>query len=192
MQLPKTLKQGLQSPVILAVIGLGATVALALAIVLALLQTGHSVSENAALIGAVIALGGVFTTQMVNTGLENRRAQEARALEDTRAKQAIELEKERARETALQKYLEQVGKLLIDHPLPDPNPNDKLSDVSVFVWAKALVMDPWLRVPNEDNSTNSAREVARAQTLATLEVLNPARKRILLQFLYELELINKD
>jgi len=36
-------------------------------------------------IGGLIALGGVFTTQLVNTALENRRVQETRRLEDERA-----------------------------------------------------------------------------------------------------------
>jgi hypothetical protein len=126
-----------RSPIGLAAIGVSATLVLALLVVIALLLTGgaDSVSENAALIGALIALGGVFTTQLVNTGLEAQRAREA----------------------ALQKYLEQVGKLLIEHW-----ENDHLGTVT------------------------------RAQTLAVLEGLDPERKRILLQFLYESDLIDAD
>ena len=85
-----------QKPKVQATIGGVATLVLALGVIVALLATGggSAVSDNAAVIGALIALGGVFTTQMVNAALENQRAHEA----------------------ALQKYLEQVGKLLIEHP----------------------------------------------------------------------------
>src|SRR5215204_4560724 len=126
-----------RSPAALATIGVGVTLVLALIVVIILLLTGGAtyVSTNAALIGALIALGGVFTTQLVNTGLEAQRAREA----------------------ALQKYLEQVGKLLIEHP---------------------------------ENA--SLGTVGRAQTLAVLEGLDPDRKRILLQFLYESDLIKAD
>jgi uncharacterized protein YjbI with pentapeptide repeats len=76
-------------------------------------------------------------------------------------KQQRELEDQRAHETALQNYLEQVGTLLIERPLRGANPGDNLSTV------------------------------VRAQTLAVLEGLEPDRKRILLQFLYEAGLIHR-
>jgi uncharacterized protein YjbI with pentapeptide repeats len=59
---------------------------------MALLLTGgaKAVSDNAALIGALVALGGVFTTQMVNSALEDRRTRAA----------------------ALQAYLDRMGNLL--------------------------------------------------------------------------------
>jgi hypothetical protein len=136
----------MRKPAGLAVIGGVATLVLALIVVIALvvialLLTGgrSSVSENAPLIApliaAVIALGGVFTTQLVNTALENQRAHEA----------------------ALQKYLEQVGKLLIKK-----GPNFSM--------------------------------VARAQTLAVLKSLrgDRDRKRVLMLFLSESELIDKN
>jgi hypothetical protein len=119
--------------------------------VLLLTGGGKAVSDNAALIGALVALGGVFTAQMVSIALDDRRSQEAR-----------ELEAQRAHETALQNYFEQVGKLLIEQPLRRASPGDNLSTV------------------------------VRAQTLAVLEGLDPDRKRILLEFLYESELISKD
>ena len=122
------------APSTLAVIGVGATLVLALMVVIALLQTGGSkaLSTNAALIGTLIALGGVFTTQLVNIGLEAQRAGEA----------------------ALQKYFEQMGKLLIEQ-------------------------QPSLRDATSDDNLST---VARAQTLAVLEGLDPAHKRILLQY----------
>jgi uncharacterized protein YjbI with pentapeptide repeats len=106
------------------------------------LLTGGSkaLSDNAALIGAVVALGGVFTTQLVNGALDDRRNREA----------------------ALQNYFERVGKVLTEKSLYEDGPNKNLGTV------------------------------VRAQTLAVLEGLDPHRKRILLQFLYESVLIQKD
>jgi uncharacterized protein YjbI with pentapeptide repeats len=130
-------------------------------------------SDNAALIGALVALGGVFTTQLVNSALEDQRTQESRNIEDQRiqesrniedqrTQEARNLEAQRAHEAALQNYFEQVGKLLVEHPLREANPYHNLS------------------------------VVVRAQTLTVLEGLEPHRKRILLQFLYEAELIQEN
>jgi hypothetical protein len=90
----------LPSPAVLAAIGVVATLVLALVVVIVLVLThgAGAVTRNAALIAALVALGGVFTAQLVNTGLEAQRAHEA----------------------ALQKYLEQVGMLLTQEPKP-PN-----------------------------------------------------------------------
>jgi hypothetical protein len=89
-------------------IGIAATIVVTVALVLTLLLSSgaKAVSDNAALIGALVGLGGVFTTQMVNSALDDRRAQETR-----------ELETQRAHEAALQNYFEQVGTLLIEQPL---------------------------------------------------------------------------
>jgi hypothetical protein len=128
---------------------------------MALLLTGgaKAVSDNAALIGALVALGGVFTAQMVSIALEDGRTRETRELEDRRTQEARNLEAQRAHEAALQNYFEDVGELLIEKPLRRASPGDNLSTV------------------------------VRAQTLAVLEGLDPDRKRILLQFLYESGLI---
>jgi Pentapeptide repeats (8 copies) len=98
-----------RSPAGLTAIGVAATLVLALAVVIALLSTGgaKAVSDNAALLGALIALGGVFTAQIVNSTLEDRRAHE----------------------TAVQNYFERVGKLLIEQPLRRASPGDNLSTV---------------------------------------------------------------
>ncbi len=155
-RLKRILDLTLRRPAVLTAIGgVIATSVLAIVVVMALLRTGGAgaVSDNAALIGALVALGGVFTAQMVGIALDDRRTQGAR-----------ELEAQRAHEAALQNYLEQVGKLLIEKPrsLRRAGPGDNLSTV------------------------------VRAQTLAVLEGLDPDRKRILLQFLYESGLIHKD
>jgi hypothetical protein len=110
----------LRSPAGLAAIGIVATLVLALGVVMALLQTGdaNAVSDNAALIGALVALGGVFTAQMVSIALDDRRSFEAR-----------DLEARRAQESALQNYFEAVGELLIEKPLHRASPGDSLSTV---------------------------------------------------------------
>ena len=104
-------------------------------------------------VGAVVALVGLIFAQLRHT----QTLRQTRELEDKRARETRELEAQRADEAALQKYFEQVGKLLIEHP---------------------------------DNA--SLGTVARAQTLAVLEGLDPDRKRILLQFLYESNLIEAE
>jgi hypothetical protein len=152
----------LRSPAaVLFVIGVVVTIVLAVVVVLALLSTGDdkAVSDNAPLIAAVIALGGVGTAQMVSIALEDQRTRETRALEDQRTQEARNLEAQRAREAALQNYFENVGELLIEQPLREASPGDNLSTV------------------------------VRAQTLSVLEGLDPDRKRILLLFLYESGLI---
>jgi hypothetical protein len=98
-------------PVLWAAIGVVVTIVLAVGVVLALQRTGDAkaVSDNAPLIAAVIALGGVFTAQMVSIALEQQRTRETRELEDRRTKEARDLEAQRAGEAALQNYFEQVG-----------------------------------------------------------------------------------
>jgi hypothetical protein len=86
----------------------------------ALLLTGgdKALQDNAALIGAMVALGGVFTTQLVSIALEDQRTRETR-----------NLEAQRAGEAALQNYFERVGELLIEKPMHQAVPGDNLSTV---------------------------------------------------------------
>jgi len=60
----------------LAAIGVLATLVLALAVVITLLQTGgaKAIADNVALIGGLIALGGLFTSQVVSIVLRDRRS----------------------------------------------------------------------------------------------------------------------
>jgi uncharacterized protein YjbI with pentapeptide repeats len=60
-------------------IGVLATIVIALVFVIVLLLAagGKAVSDNAALIGALVALGGVVTTQRVNITLEAQRAKDS-------------------------------------------------------------------------------------------------------------------
>ena len=76
--------------------------------------------------------------------------------------QTAELEAQRAHEAALEKYVEHLGKLLTEQQLHNTPADDHL------------------------------RAVARAHTLAVLEGLDPDRKRVLLQFLHESNLIHLD
>jgi uncharacterized protein YjbI with pentapeptide repeats len=91
---------GWEKPGVRVVVGVVATLVIAVAVVIVLQRTGddNAVSDNAALIGAVIALGGVFTTQLVSIALDDRRATESRELED-----------QRAQDIALQAFLDQIA-----------------------------------------------------------------------------------
>jgi len=89
----------------MVIIGGIATLVLFLLVVMLLLRTGgaKAVSDSAAVIGALVALGGVFTAQMVSIALDDRRTKEAR-----------DLESQRARDDASQAYLDQMSLLLLD------------------------------------------------------------------------------
>jgi hypothetical protein len=142
-----TRKVDLRSPTVLTAIGVIATLVLAVAVVMVLLRNGgaKAVSDSAGLIGALVALGGVFTAQMVGIALEDRRTQVAR-----------DLEAQRVHEAALQAYLDRMGNLLREKGGRDE--------------------------PDE-------RALARAQTLAVLEGLDPKSKGVVVQFLRESNLI---
>jgi uncharacterized protein YjbI with pentapeptide repeats len=154
----------LRSPTALTVIGVGATVILTLMVVITLLQTGgaEAVSRNAALIGALVGLGGVFTTQMVNNALEDRRAQEARNTEKAQRERELALEEQRTQKESLQAYLDQMGRLLLENDL---RRSEAFSETSIL---------------------------ARVRTLTVLQGLHGSRKGRMLQFLYESNLIMQD
>jgi uncharacterized protein YjbI with pentapeptide repeats len=151
----------------LTAIGVVATLVLASVVVVALLQTGDAkaISENAAVIGTLLALGGVFTTQLVNSALEDRRAREARDIEASRAQETRRIETMRAEVSALRTYFEHMGKLLAD---PDrPLHRTMLGD--------------------------DARTEARAHTLLILQDIDdPVRKRNLVEFLHQSRLIHSE
>jgi uncharacterized protein YjbI with pentapeptide repeats len=122
----------LRSPIVLTAIGVVATLTLALLVVNALVQTGgaKAVSDNAAVIGALVALGGVFTTQMVNSALEERRAQEAR-----------NIEAQRAQDASLQAYVDQISNLMSEWHLgdrPSDSPGFKLAQAQTFTLFTSL------------------------------------------------------
>jgi uncharacterized protein YjbI with pentapeptide repeats len=150
-----------RKPITVGIIGVLVTIVLVVTVVIVLLLTGNAktVSNNAALIGALAGLGGVFTTQMVTSALEDQRRREARNTEANRTQEARDIEERRARAAALQAYLDRMGNLLGEKGVRDK--------------------------PDE-------RALARAHTLAVLEGLDPKRKRVVVQFLRESNLIPRE
>jgi uncharacterized protein YjbI with pentapeptide repeats len=168
----------LRSPADSTVVGVGATLVITAAVVVVLLLFGggaKAVSDNAALIGALVALGGVFTTQLVNGALEAQRAEQAREtqqeqrerdreLAEAQRYRELEVGNQRAQDDAAQAYLDQMARLLLDPTRP-------------------------LRRSAEGDEV---RTLARARTLTALSRLDGARKGNVVQFLYESNLINEE
>jgi uncharacterized protein YjbI with pentapeptide repeats len=122
-----------------------------------------TVKDNAGLIAAIIALFGVLITGAINTYIANKDRVAQQELQIFNDQRQRELEQDKARETALQAYLTDIGDLILDKSSP-------------------------LR---ESQAGGEASRLARAKTLTVLQGLDGARKRILIQFLKEEELINK-
>ena len=78
---------------------------------------------SAGVIGATVSLIGLILAQLRHT----QTLRQTRELEDKRRLEARELESQRAGEAALQKYFEQVGKLLVEQSLGNATPDDNLS-----------------------------------------------------------------
>jgi uncharacterized protein YjbI with pentapeptide repeats len=154
-----------RSPAVLTAIGVAATLLLTLGVAITLLLTSgpKALEDNAALIGALVGLGGVFTTQLVNSALEDRRAQGARETEQGQRERELEVALQRSQDDALQAFLDQISQLLTDkeRPLRRGRPGDNLS------------------------------AVARARTLTALTRLDGGRKSSVLQFLHESGLVLK-
>jgi len=154
----------LRSPAVLMAIGVVATLVLALLVVIALTLTGGvtAVSDNAPLIAAVIALGGVFTAQMVSIALDARREKDARDAQRDQWEHETEVNDRRAKADALQAYLDQMGQLLLDKDKP-------------------------LRQSKEGDEV---RTLARARTLTVLQSLDGYGRWTVVQFLYESRLVD--
>src|SRR5215207_5933304 len=166
----------LRSPAGLTVIGIGATLALAAAVVVVLLLFGggaKAVSENAALIGALVALGGIFTTQLVNSALEAQRAEREAWGEN-----------QRAQDDALQAYLDYVSKLLIDDVVVSTDAQARTQRATSAKFVSSLI---------EMNAKNPQLfTLIRVSTLVVLARLDAYRKPYVLGFLYESGLIYRD
>jgi uncharacterized protein YjbI with pentapeptide repeats len=91
--------------------------------------------------------------------IEDRRAQEAQKIEGQRAEAERELAEQRAQDEALQAYLDQMSSLLLERDL------------------------------RESEEDSEVRTLARARTLTVLERMDPSRKRAVIQFLYEADLV---
>jgi hypothetical protein len=109
----------------------------------------------------LVVIGLVFTLlqDARQQEIEDRRAQQAQKIEDQRAQAERELAEQRAQDEALQAYLSQMGDLLLERDL---------------------------RTSEKDSEV---RTLARARTLTVLERLGPSRKRALIQFLTEADLV---
>src|SRR5215203_5003833 len=107
----------LRSPTALTVFGIVATLVVTAMVIVVLLRYGggtKAVSDNAAVIGALIALGGVFTNQIVNSALDRQRAEQARMSEQEQSEREYQLAQQRAHDEALQAYLDNIGELLLE------------------------------------------------------------------------------
>jgi hypothetical protein len=91
--------------------------------------------------------------------IEDRRAQEAQKIEGQRAQAERELAEQRAQDEALQAYLDQMSSLLLERDL------------------------------RESEEDSEVRTLARARTLTVLERMDPSRKRVVIKFLYEADLV---
>ena len=114
-------------PIVVGAIGVLVTILLVLIVVLVLLRTGdaEAVSDNAALIGALAGLGGVFTTQMVTSALEDQRRREARRIEAERVEETRRIEEGRVQADALQQYFGQIGELVEKDLRNSPEDDEK-------------------------------------------------------------------
>jgi uncharacterized protein YjbI with pentapeptide repeats len=118
-------------------------------------------------ISAVIAGAALwFTTRQVHQQQEVqvRQANDARELQVRQANDARELQVRQANDEALQAYLDKIGTLLLDKNRP-------------------------LRQSHEGEAV---ADLARARTLTLLDMLSPDRKPRVLEFLFEVDLIQTD
>jgi hypothetical protein len=130
---------------------------------------------------------------------QRSREAEREATEEAWKNRELEVENQRAQDVALQAYLEQMSKLMIDHGLWSQSMADNVGDAPEGE-GQALIRDA--RAFIQRNKRASARRehkpqldsvsaVARALTLTVLPRLDSERKRSVVQFLYESSLIDK-
>jgi uncharacterized protein YjbI with pentapeptide repeats len=119
------------------------------------------------IVPAALALGVYWLNQSQHKRdqqAEALREREREAAEEGRRKRELEVENQRAQDAALQGYLDQMTRLLLNKDMP-------------------------LR---ESKEGDEVRILARARTLTVLSRLDPVRKRSLLDFLYRTDLINNE
>jgi uncharacterized protein YjbI with pentapeptide repeats len=116
---------------------------------------------------------------------EANRTRETREIEKGRIQEARAIEERRAQEAALQQYFEQIGQLLRQG-----------LDRSYRQGIRELLERPLLK-PHEKNDEERKSEerqlrlLAEVQTYRMLQSLAPERKWLLLQFLYDANLLNR-
>ena len=176
-----------RKPIVVGVIGVLVTIVLALTVVIVLLRTGDAkaVSSNAALIGALAGLGGVFTTQMVTSALEDQRRREARVIEEQRTQEARRIEEQRTQEAALETYFEQMGELL------------RQGLRRSYTKEMGELLEQGLLKPHEKDEEQiyeeqQLRSLAYVQTSRILRGLAPQRKWLLLEFLHDSRLLDRE
>ena len=112
---------------------------------------------------ALVVIGLVFTMlqDARQQRIEDQRARQAQKIENQRAEAERELAEQRAQDEALQAYLSQMGSLLLEKDL------------------------------RESKEDSEVRTLARARTLTVLGRLDPSRKKALMQFLVEADLVQR-
>jgi hypothetical protein len=75
-------------------------------------------NSNKPPIGALVALGGVFTTQIVNSAIEYQRALDASKTEQAQRKRELMIESQRAQDEASQIYLDHMTHFMTDFDPP--------------------------------------------------------------------------
>jgi uncharacterized protein YjbI with pentapeptide repeats len=112
---------------------------------------------------ALVVIGFLFTRQQDarQQKIEDQRAQQAQKIENQRAEAERELAEQRAQDEALQAYLDQMSSLLLENDL------------------------------RASEGESEVRTLARARTLTVLERLDPSRKKAVMQFLVEAQLVQR-
>ena len=110
----------------------------------------------------VLAVGGFWLNQ-IQKSREQRTTQQQAELER-------ELTSDNQQENLLQAYIDKMSELLLHEKLREP------------VFEPVLPSDAW----------NEAQHIARARTFTVLSKLDARRKRSVIQFLHESDLISKD
>jgi uncharacterized protein YjbI with pentapeptide repeats len=91
----------------------------------------------------------------------------------SQAEQQRYVQDQQARDAALLAYLDKMSELILDRPLLATSDEEDIT-------------------PEELEKRDAARDVARARTLVALLVVGPERKRDIVRFLYEADLIKSD
>jgi uncharacterized protein YjbI with pentapeptide repeats len=186
--------------VLMTVIGVGATLVVTAAVLVVLLLFGSgakAVSDNAALIGALVALGGVFTTQLVNSALEAQRAEQARKTEEAQrdqVRETLQAQRERDRETfqAQRERDREIEQAQRERELEVGNQRAQDDAAQVYLDQMAGLLLDEARPLRGSTEGDEVRILARARTLTVLSRLDGARKGDVVQFLYESDLITHE
>jgi uncharacterized protein YjbI with pentapeptide repeats len=133
--------------------------------------------------GGIAAFFGLYLTrQTIRT---------TRKVEEDRANKAQELETARARDAALRACLEQLGRLLTDDKWGTNDQAGGTGD-TLRKLGRLLTGHKWGTKDQAGGQADTLRNLARAEAVSVLGPLDGPRKRILVRFLYESRLLDKD